>query len=292
MTLNRSTALATLIAGVLLAAFLVACAGEPEVPTAAPQPTAESVPATTAPAAATTAPEPTATAAPAPTQAMPATEAMPATATPTEAPTEPPATEAMSSGAAAVFTLGEGTIARYRVEEELANTGFFVAVGETQDVAGSIAFDADGGVVAEESRIAVQAATLRTDSGRRDGYVRNRTLETDTYPEVVFVPTSIDGLPGSIADASGPVEFTITGDLTVKDQTRGGYVGRDGGVCRRRHGQWACRRRVHLRRLRDEQAQRRHRPQRGRHHPLGAGLRGRDYGAVIRTMSRCTGDEA
>lgn len=220
MTLNRSTALATLIAGILLAAFLVACAGEPEVPTAAPQPTAESVPATAAPAAATTAPEPTATDAPVPTEAMAATEAMPATATPTEAPTEPPTAEAMSSGAAAVFTLGEGTIARYRVEEELANTGFFVAVGETQDVAGIIAFAADGGVLAEESRIAVQAATLRTDSGRRDGYVRNRTLETDTYPEVVFVPTSIDGLPDSIADASGPVEFTITGDLTVKDQTR------------------------------------------------------------------------
>ena len=220
MTLNRSAALATMIAGFLVAAFLVACAGEPEVPTAAPPPTTESVPATTAPAAATTAPEPTDTAAPHPTEAMAATEATPAMETPTEAPTEPPTAAAMSSGAAAVFTLGEGSIARYRVEEELANTGFFVAVGETQDVAGSISFDADGGVLAEESRIAVQAATLTTDSGRRDGYVRNRTLETDTYPEVVFVPTSIDGLPDYIADASGPVEFTITGDLTVKDQTR------------------------------------------------------------------------
>ena len=221
MTLNRSTALAILVAGVLLAAFLVACAGEPEVPTAAPQPTAEAVPATTAPAAATTAPEPTATAtaAPAPTEAMAATEAMPATVAPTESPPEPLTAEAMASGAA-VFTLGEGSIARYRVEEELANTGFFVAVGETRDVAGSIVFDADGGVVAEESRIAVQAATLTTDSGRRDGYVRNRTLETDTYPEVVFVPTSIEGLPESIADASGHAHVHITGDLTVKDQTR------------------------------------------------------------------------
>ncbi len=220
MTLNRSTALATLIAGILLVAFLVACAGEPEVPTAAPQPTAESVPATTAPAAATTAPEPTATAAPAPTEAVAATEAMPATETLTETPTEPPTAEAMPSGAAAVFTLGEGSIARYRVEEELANTGFFIAVGETQDVAGSIAFDADGGVVAEESRIAVQAATLTTDSGRRDGYVRNRTLETDTYPEVVFVPTFIEGLPPTNIAPSGPVDIAITGDLTVKDQTR------------------------------------------------------------------------
>jgi polyisoprenoid-binding protein YceI len=126
----------------------------------------------------------------------------------------------MPSGGTTVFTLGEGTIARYKVEEVLANTGFKVATGETMDVEGVIAFDADGNVVADESRIAVQAATLRTDSNRRDGYVRNRTLETDTYPEVVFVPTTIDGLPESIADASGHAHVHITGDLTVKDQTR------------------------------------------------------------------------
>ena len=221
MTLNRSAGLATLIAGVLLAAFLVACAGEPEVPTSAPQPTAESMPATAAPAVATTAPDPTATVAPTATEAMAApTAAMAVTAVPTAAPTEPPTAEATASGAAAVFTLSEGSIARYRVEEELANTGFFVAVGETMDVAGSIAFDESGAVVAEDRRIAVQAATLRTDSGRRDGYVRNRTLQTDTYPEVVFQPTSIEGLPESLVDASGHVHVHITGDLTVKDQTR------------------------------------------------------------------------
>ena len=119
-----------------------------------------------------------------------------------------------------VFTLGEGTIARYKVEEVLANTGFKVATGETMDVEGRIAFDADGAVVADESRIAVQAATLRTDSNRRDGYVRNRTLETDTYPEVVFQPTLIEGLPPPDTVPTGPLEISITGDLTVKDQTR------------------------------------------------------------------------
>jgi polyisoprenoid-binding protein YceI len=152
----------------------------------------------------------------APTEVLPATEAPAAATTEAPVPTEAPA---MAAGAT-VFTLREGTIARYKVEEVLANTGFKIATGETQDVAGSIAFDADGSVIAEESRIAVQAATLRTDSNRRDGYVRNRTLLTDTYPEVVFQPTLVDGLPASIADASGPVEFTITGDLMVRDQTR------------------------------------------------------------------------
>ena len=143
---------------------------------------------------------------------------MPAPAT--EAPPAPPTAEPAGADGATVFTLDDGTIARYKVEEVLANTGFKVATGETLDVAGSIAFDADGNVIADGSRIAVQAATLRTDSNRRDGYVRNRTLQTDTWPEVVFVPTSVDGLPASILDATGSVEFTITGDLTVRDQTR------------------------------------------------------------------------
>ena len=220
MTFQRFAPPLAVIAALLLAAFIVACAGSQAEPTAIPAATMAPVPAAATeapPATAASAPTATAmaqaTAAPAPTEAMAATE--PPASSPTEQPAEQPA-----AGAATVFTLGEGTIARYRVEEELANTGFFIAVGETTDVAGAIAFDADGAVVAQESRIAVQAATLRTDSNRRDNYVRNRTLETDSYPEVVFVPTAIDGLPDSIADASGDVAFTITGDLTVKDQTR------------------------------------------------------------------------
>ena len=217
---------AALLALMLMATVLtVACGGPAAEPPAAP-----AAPATSAPVAATQAPPAAATAAPTvaaptagPTTAPAAaptvapTEAMAATKAPTET---APAQEPAAPDGATVFTLSEGTIARYKVEEVLANTGFKIATGETMDVAGSIAFDADGNVVADGSRIAVQAATLRTDSNRRDGYVRNRTLLTDTWPEVVFQPTSVVGLPASIADASGPAEFTITGDLTVKDQTR------------------------------------------------------------------------
>ena len=223
MTFQRFAQPLVVIAALLLAAFAIACAGSRAEPATIPAATQAPAPAAATeapPAAAANTPMPTeavsvaATAVPAPTEAMAAATEPPASS-PTEEPAEQPA-----AGAATVFTLGEGTIARYRVEEELANTGFFVAVGETTDVAGAIAFDANGAVVAEASRIVVQAATLRTDSNRRDGYVRNRTLETDSYPEVVFVPTAIDGLPDSITDASGDVAFTITGDLTVKDQTR------------------------------------------------------------------------
>ena len=119
-----------------------------------------------------------------------------------------------------MFTLGEGSVARYKVEETLARQGFVVATGETSDVSGRIVFDADGGIVAEESAIAMQAATLVTDSDRRDRYVRDRTLQTAQYPEIVFRPTSADGLPTPLTDAQGAIDFTISGDLTIIDQTR------------------------------------------------------------------------
>lgn len=194
-------------------AMPAAATSAPSVPTETRRPqSAETAEPTIAPTAAPTMEvEATATAEP-----MPAVSAPPAPPSPPAPPTAAP----VATDGATVFTLAGGTIARYRVEEELARTGFFVAVGETRDVSGSIAFDAAGAVVPDASRIAVRAATLTTDSNRRDGYVRSRTLETDTWPDVVFQPTSIDGLPASLADASGSVDFTITGDLTVKDQTR------------------------------------------------------------------------
>ena len=224
-------AVAAVIA-VILALGAVGC-GSPAAPapiTAPPPATNTPVPATaittstpptTAVPATITAPMPTATAAASPAATAPSPVDTPAPLPPTDTPTDaPPATAA--DARRAVFTLGEGSVARYKVEEVLARTGFKVATGETADVAGQVVFDADGNVAAGESRIAVSVGTLRTDSDRRDGYVRNRTLETDTYPEVVFVPTAIvwANPATSAGELQGVQEFTIAGDLTVKDQTR------------------------------------------------------------------------
>lgn len=219
MPYSLSRVLASAALFVVFAVILVACSQQPE-----PQPTQVPVTApTAAPPAPTAAPQTPPTAVPAPTAAPVAT----ATTAPEPAATEAPAptAEALAEPAeasqgATAFVLGEGTVARYKVEEELARQGFFVATGETTEVAGRIAFDEDGGVVADESSIVIQAGTLRTDSDRRDRYVRERTLQTAQYPEVVFRPTSVEGLPSPISDASGTVEFTISGDLTIRDQTR------------------------------------------------------------------------
>lgn len=218
-SLSRATVGAIL--AILFAAILIACSQEPS-----PEP----APTAAVPAAPIATPEPPPTPAPAPTAAptaapTPAPAATTPPAAPTAEPTEEPqdSTQEVEHGIvayAASFVLGEGTVARYRVEEELARQGFFIAVGETTEVEGRIVFDDEGAVVADKSAIVMQAGTLRTDSDRRDRYVRERTLQTGQYPEIVFRPTSVDGLPSPLSEASGTVEFTISGDLTVKDQTR------------------------------------------------------------------------
>lgn len=228
----------TLLSLIAIAALLIGCSGSTPAaaPTAAPaQPAPATAPQTSAPTPAqappTAAPAPTT--APAPTQppptsvpaAAPAAQPAPTQAPPTAAPTTAPAPTqapppAASTDGAVVFTLGEGTIARYKVEEVLARTGSWTATGETAEVAGQLAFDADGALIPAESGVIVQAATLATDSDRRDRYVRERTLNASQYPEIVFRPAAIDGLPAPLTEAQGSVDFTISGDLTIRDQTR------------------------------------------------------------------------
>ena len=207
----------------LLAAALAACSQQPASPP--PQPPAATVPIPTAPPAIATQPpataEPTAVTAPTATATTVPTPVPAAATAPTPEPTAAQSTESSETAqGAAVFILDEGTVARYKVEEVLARQGFFVATGETSEVDGRIVFDADGNVVADESGIIVQAASLKTNSDRRDGYVRERTLLTAQYPEIVFRPTSVEGLPSPLSEASGEINFTISGDLTIRDQTR------------------------------------------------------------------------
>ena len=198
------------VLAIILAASLIACSQQPE-PQPTPIPTAAVAVPTPPPPTATV--EPTATVAPIPTET---TSPAPTPASTAAAPAPP--SEATQSATA--FVLGEGTAARYKVEEVLASQGFKVATGETSEVVGRIVFDADGAIFADESSIVIQAGTLKTDNDRRDRYVREQTLQTANYPEIIFRPTSAEGLPSPLSEAGGEVEFTLSGDLTIRDQTR------------------------------------------------------------------------
>ena len=196
------------VLAIILAATLIACSQQPE-----PQPTpipAAAVAVPTPPPTPTATVEPTATVAPIPT----------ATTAPAPTPASTAAAPSEATQSATAFVLGEGTVARYMVEEVLASQGFKVATGETSEVVGRIVFDANGAIVADESSIVIQAGTLKTDNDRRDRYVREQTLQTANYPEIIFRPTSTEGLPSPLSEAGGEVEFTLSGDLTIRDQTR------------------------------------------------------------------------
>ncbi len=128
---------------------------------------------------------------------------------------------AQSPGAVLRYSVvAERSEARYRVREQLAGVSFpNDAVGTTSVIEGRITLDAQGRVVADDSRFSVDLRGLKSDEARRDNYIRRNTLETDRYPTVVFVPTEVRGLPVPLP-RTGTVPFELVGDLTVRDTTR------------------------------------------------------------------------
>jgi polyisoprenoid-binding protein YceI len=110
--------------------------------------------------------------------------------------------------------------ADYRVQEQLANLNFPTqAVGKTNAVSGSIAVQPDGTVVSSQSKFVIDVSSLQSDKSMRDRFVSGNILQTSQYPQVVFVPTSISGLSGTLPQ-SGNTQFQLTGNLTIRDVTK------------------------------------------------------------------------
>ncbi len=113
-----------------------------------------------------------------------------------------------------------GNFARYRVRERLAGKELDNdAVGETPVVNGSIALDRDGKVIPNGSGFAAIMTKLKSDQSRRDKYIRTRLLETDSFPTTTLRITDVRGLRSPLP-TSGPTNFQLIGDLTVKGVTR------------------------------------------------------------------------
>lgn len=113
----------------------------------------------------------------------------------------------------------DGNEARYRVREQLMHHDLpNDAVGKTTVITGSVVIAPGGAVDTAASKITIDVTSLKSDQERRDGYVRHRTLETEQFPTVVFVPSSVTGakLPLSSTEQS----FDVAGNLTVHGVTR------------------------------------------------------------------------
>jgi polyisoprenoid-binding protein YceI len=130
------------------------------------------------------------------------------------------AAAAPSAAPVRLVVAGENNVARYRVREQLV--GFDLpndAVGVTKEVTGAIVLDEKGNVVPEQSRIVVGVASLTSDKTRRDGYVRRRLLQADSFPTVEFVVTRVRGVALPLP-SSGDRSFALEGNLTVRGITR------------------------------------------------------------------------
>lgn len=103
--------------------------------------------------------------------------------------------------------------------DEILRGSPFTAVGVTDQVAGQIALDPTDLSTVQLGVIQVNARTLVTDDDFRNRALNNQILDTDQYEYITFTPTALEGLPDSVNEGE-TVNFTIIGDLTIRDVTQ------------------------------------------------------------------------
>ena len=112
------------------------------------------------------------------------------------------------------------SIARYIVYEQLVRWASpRDVVGETKVTEGKLVFGKDGEIIPEESIIIVDLKNLKSDSDKRDDYIKRNALESNKYPEGIFIPDTIQGLQWPFP-TEGDHTFTMLGDMTVHGITK------------------------------------------------------------------------
>jgi len=127
--------------------------------------------------------------------------------------------EQATADAAAVYAIAsDQSTASYTAKEELRGIGDNDAVGTTNAIIGSVLLG-DDNVPLRCSNFAVDMRTMETDEARRDNYLRQNVLESDTYPYATFLVDSVTGLDGGLVDGE-TVKIQLHGDLTIHGVTK------------------------------------------------------------------------
>ena len=117
-----------------------------------------------------------------------------------------------------VVRTGDDSFVGYRVRETFAGLSVASdAVGRTNDVRGTLTVDGESTVAAADVTAGLQA--LESDEDRRDNAIRQRGLQTDTFPESTFTLTGPLELP-SPPEVGQDVSVTASGDLTLHGVTK------------------------------------------------------------------------
>lgn len=122
-------------------------------------------------------------------------------------------TSESSAGYAVDEEFFEGAVERFG--EALGPT---ITVGRTPDVSGSLTVEGTDPPAIVGGEIRVGLAGLSSDQGGRDRQVRGRILKTASFPDAVFVPTSIENFPPNPTEGQ-LLEFQMVGDMTIAGMT-------------------------------------------------------------------------
>jgi polyisoprenoid-binding protein YceI len=117
-----------------------------------------------------------------------------------------------------VFNIaGAESEACYEVGETLPGQGkpFNLAIGVSKAIAGQIAIDKKNLASSLIGQIVIDISQFTSDSGMRDGQLRKRFLESNTYPTAKLTPTSLVGLPARAYVPGETLTFQIVGTLNL-----------------------------------------------------------------------------
>jgi polyisoprenoid-binding protein YceI len=122
---------------------------------------------------------------------------------------------------AGTWTVAAGSVAGYRVREQLASLSApSDAVGRTSSISGSVTISQSGTTyTVAAATVTVNVNTLTSDRSMRDQRIHRMGLESDRYPTASFVLTTPMILPAE-ATSGQAVSVSATGQLTIHGVTR------------------------------------------------------------------------
>ena len=117
---------------------------------------------------------------------------------------------------AGTWTIAPGSVAGYRVREQLANLpAESDAVGRTDKLTGSMTLtSSNGSTTLTQGTITVETTSITSDESRRDQRMQNEGLQTVQYPTATFTLTQPVDIPAA-ALAGTASDVTLVGDLDL-----------------------------------------------------------------------------
>ena len=130
-------------------------------------------------------------------------------------------TSTSATPGAGTWSVDSGSIAGYRVREQLASFAApSDAVGRTSSITGTFTLtQSTTGYGVTAATFSVDVTKLTSDQSRRDQRIHSQGLESDRYPTASFKLTSPITLPNDAASGQ-TIHVSAIGDLTIHGVTK------------------------------------------------------------------------